>query len=485
VHADRRAWAAPVLPRGGADSLLLAGVAIVGVILLVGVRHAFRQDAWLALVAGRDIWHAGIPHHDTLAAMTTGRRWIDQQWLAQLFVFGLSRAGGLALVAVAHVALVMGSIGAALVLGRRLGTSARALGWLLGPCAFLVLLAPVRTQPYAYPLFVATVYLLARDSRSPSSRVYWTLALLVLWANLHGSALLGAALVALRGVTLLVARTPRERRRGGLLALSAPLCLLATPYGPATVRYYRETLFEHDFTRLVTEWRPVTSAAIAAVPFFILVAAVLWSLHRDRHRLTPWDLIALFVLLAGGAMALRNVVWAAFGLLILPVVPLPERPHRRRTRTGIPRALALAGSAGVVVAAVATLTRGDRYFEIGHPQAVLGAVVTQTRGDARLHVFADERFADWLLWRDPALRGRVAFDVRFELLSRAELDRIASTLKATGADWKSGARGYLLVVLSPADEPHAARSFRNEPGRRILFQDADGLVILRRFSEAA
>ena len=45
-------------------------------------------------------------------------------------------------------------------------------------------------------------YLLAADSRKPSPRVYWCLPILVLWANLHGTASLGAMLVALRGVTL-------------------------------------------------------------------------------------------------------------------------------------------------------------------------------------------------------------------------------------------------------------------------------------------
>ena len=57
----------------------------------------------------------------------------------------------------------------------------------------------IRTQAFAVPLFALLIYLLARDSREPSRRVFWCLPLLVLWANLHGTVTLGAMLVALHG----------------------------------------------------------------------------------------------------------------------------------------------------------------------------------------------------------------------------------------------------------------------------------------------
>jgi hypothetical protein len=451
---------------------------------LIGVRYAFRQDAWLALVAGREIWQHGIPHHDALAALTAGREWIDQQWLAQLGLYGLFKLGGLALVALTYAALVSGSLAAAVVLGRRLGASALAQAWLFAPCALLVLLAPVRTQPLAYPLFVAVVYLLARDSRAPSSRVFLTLPLLVLWSNVHGSATLGAALMALRGCTLLLSAPAAARIRGAVLTLGAPLCLLVTPYGLDTATYYRATLFEHDFTRLVSEWRPVTSAAIAAIPFFVLLVATAVSLYRDRRRLTTWDLIAVAALFAAGAFALRNVVWLAFGLLLLPAIQLPGREPRRRPED-MRRALTAVTCAAAAVLAGVTMTRDDRFFETGHSQRALDAVLAEARRNPQVKIFADERYADWLLWRAPSLRQRVAYDVRFELLSRDELDAIAGTLKADGDDWKRGARGFRLVVLSPDDRSDSARGFLAEPGRQILLRDNDAVVVLRPAEAAA
>ena len=53
------------------------------------------QDSWLALIGGRDVAAHGIPHQDTLFVITHGARWIDQQWLAQLVIYDLYKAGGL------------------------------------------------------------------------------------------------------------------------------------------------------------------------------------------------------------------------------------------------------------------------------------------------------------------------------------------------------------------------------------------------------
>jgi hypothetical protein len=481
VAADRRD------DRSGA--FLFGIVVLIGAFLLVGVRYAFHQDAWLALTAGREVWNSGVPHHDTLTALTSGRRWIDQQWLSQLAMYGLFRLGGLPLVAVAHVLLVTTSLYGAVAIGQRLGAGRRTLVLLVAPCALLVLLPPVRTQPYAYPIFVGVVALLAYDSRSPSSRVYWALPLLVLWGNVHGSAVLGAGLVVLRGLTLLFERRGQGGRQralqaGTALTLGAPLCLLVTPYGTATARYYGTTLFNHDFAKLVAEWKPVTSAAIAAVPLFALAGLALWSMGRHPTRSTNWERIALLVLLIGAIAALRNVVWVGFAALMLPAISLGGDSARKSARPGLDRALAVTAPAAMVVALAVTLARPDADFAPHYPAGALQAVEQATGRDPQISVFADPRFADWLLWRAPQLRHRVAFDVRFELQPPGGLERIARALHATGVSWKRAAQGFRIVILAPEDSPESARGFRAEPGRRVLFDDDDALVILRAPSAA-
>ncbi len=78
----------------------------------------------------------------------------------------------------------------------------------------------IRTQGFAYPLFVATLWLLASEVRSPvrRRRVYWVFPMLVLWGNLHGSVTLGAGLAVLYGLVLLIGNL----RRSGFVASRTP-----------------------------------------------------------------------------------------------------------------------------------------------------------------------------------------------------------------------------------------------------------------------
>ena len=63
------------------------------------------------------------------------------------------------------------------------------------------------------------------------------------------------------------------------------------------------------------------------------------------------------------------------------------------------------------------------------------AAVREATRDPNVRVWATDGTADWLLWRIPDLRGRLAYDVRFELYDKATLDRIVATARkrASGA----------------------------------------------------
>jgi hypothetical protein len=477
------------------DTLLLAVIALVAVALVVLMPRTFLQDSWLALVAGRFLWYSGLPHHEVFTTYSAGSTWIDQQWLSQLAIYGLWRLGGLGLVGVAHVALITSGVAGAVLGARRLGASAQGVMRLLPLCLWAVIFgSQVRTQAYAYPLFIATLYLLAADSRSPSRRVYWCLPLLVLWANLHGSAILGAGLVGLRGLTFawehrqVLGREARSWGRPLLLTVGGPLCLMVTPYGPAIVSYYHDTLFNGSLRAFVTEWQPVTSVPFLAVPLFILAAIALWSFGRHGGRTTFWERCALLALAIGGVTAVRNVEWFALAALMLVAVSIDgaggERGRRRRVRPRVNTTLAAIALLVLAVVVSATLGHPARSFERAYPRGVLDAVRSATAADPSVKVLAEVKFADWLLWHESRLGGRIAYDARFELLTPRRIDELTRLDKVVGLDWKRGARGYRLLVLDAKHFPESARAFRGEPGRRILYDDGDTSVILRSANRA-
>jgi hypothetical protein len=93
-------------------------------------------------------------------------------------------------------------------------------------------------------------------------------------------------------------------------------------------------------------------------------------------------------------------------------------------------------------------------------------------------VFASDRFSDWMLFKIPELRGRMAYDVRFELYDDHFFNRLQDYNYETGPDWKSFANGYRIVIVDEQRLSHTAE-FLDEPGARVLYRNDDLTVIAR------
>lgn len=485
------------LPRG-ADRLLVVAVVALAVVLLIALPASFSVDSWLALVAGRDIWQSGLPHHEALTSIAHGVRWIDQQWLSQLASYALYRVGGLGLLGVVNVALIVLGVAIALVSAWRRTVRLSVMLGMLVLCLIQVMpFREVRTQAFAVPLIAMVLVMLSRDSRVPSQRVYWCLPILVLWANLHGTASIGAGLVSLRGLTLVWDRRAKlpgvrslrglwlQLRRPLVLIVGAPLTLLITPYGLQTASYYRATMMNSSLQHFVTEWQPITSDWALAAPFFVLAGLTVWSFGRRPEMTTGWEKIALVVLAAASIDVMRNDL--LFGLAALAFVPASvDRALPRRKRGGAPvrervnAILCWTALAVLAITVISTVLRPASAFENSYQRPrILAVVRSAVAVDPSVKVLADVRFADWLLWHDPQLGGRIANDARFELLTSAQMVSLQRTFGAIGPSWKQGARGYRLIVLDREASPDAVKGFLAEPGRRVLYNDGHRLVILR------
>jgi hypothetical protein len=106
-----------------------------------------------------------------------------------------------------------------------------------------------------------------------------------------------------------------------------------------------------------------------------------------------------------------------------------------------------------------------------HEQRV--AAVREASRDPAAKVWATDGTADWLLWRLPELRGRIAYDVRFELYDKPTLDRIVRYDTRRG-DWASLLDGYRVVVVG--DLPHL-EALAAEPGAKVVFHDDEIAVV--------
>ena len=449
---------------------IVLALAACGVIQTVFAREAIKPDSWYTLLAGRLIARSGLPQHDTLTVLSHGRAWIDQQWLGQLGGYGLWRAGDWPLALAASGACFIAAFALATVAARLGGASERSTALVVVVCVLAGLPNTVfRTQIPAYVLFALVLLLLLRDERRPSRRVYLVFPLLVVWANTHGSVILGAGLVALAGGVFGVAKLREHAAVGDWLPRAAALlvapwlCVLASPYAIDLPGYYRKILWNPAFSRIVGEWGPST---LRAEPiFFALLLAALWLAGRSRRRLTPFAQLALLATGIGGLIAIRNIVW--FALVAAAVLPIaldelwPPANAPRRRNVNLALALVAAVALGASVAVMAAHPRS--WFEHDYPAAVAKTVGAAAGRDPRLDVFASELYADWLLFEEPQLAGRMAFDTRFELLTSAELRRLAELFDQTGPNWQRAAEGYGLFVLDRNEGPPVTLDRRGAP----------------------
>jgi hypothetical protein len=467
-----------------------AGVAereafMLPVLAMLLVAQQLQADSWLTLVSGREIVEHGLPSVDSLATWTQGSPWVDQQWLAQLIFYGLTLAGGVKLALIANVTFVAGAFILAAAAARSLGASTRGVAFTTLGCFFVSLWAyQLRSQSLVYPLFVGLLWLLAADSRNPTNRVLLALPAIAVWANLHGSVLLAAGLVMLRGLTLAVGevRTGRLRRnvgaRAAALVLAPPLLVFASPYGFDLVGYYRRLILNPTLSELVVEWQPSTPSALTAA-FYVVAFTTVWLVARHGARLTGFERLTIGITLVAGLLAIRSTIWFALTVAVLaPSLVDAALPSTDPRAAGVVDRVVAAVSVGaVVVFLVAAVRPADLPASSTLPPRAADVVASAVARDRSLVVFATEPYADWLLWQRPELAGRIAFDVRFELFSEEQFQAVVDVYRRAEG-WRRHVAGYGLFVLEP-ERKALAEKLLGDPSARLLYTDGRVVVLSR------
>ena len=322
------------------NSLLVVMLAVLAAVLLAVMPELLVADSWMTLVAGREIVEHGLPSSEALTVMASGRPWTDQQWLAQLAFYGSERLGGLRLALLVDVVMVVTAFAVAVLASRARGASAKNT---LFAATAAMLMAPwawqLRAQSFALPLFVGVLALMSLDPTLRRRRTWLVFPLLVVWANLHGSVILGAAIVSLAGAiglvqALLRRPSPGLARIGALLALPWA-CVLASPYAFDLPGYYRLLLVDSPVSKVIKEWQAPTPSGWMLFFFAIAVATVVLGAWQWK-RLSVFDIGVLALTLAGSLRSTRGIVWFALAVAVLLPVAMDgvfggdRSPLRRR-----------------------------------------------------------------------------------------------------------------------------------------------------------
>ncbi len=468
------------------NSLLVALVALVGSILVGLGGEVLVADSWLTLASGREIVQHGLPHHEILTTIPRGRVWTDQQWLAQLVFYGLDVLGGLRLALLFNAFVVTSTVALAVGAARRRGASARST---LIVAAFCVWVAPwawqLRAQALALPLFVLVLRLAASDVDRPRRMTFLALPLLALWANIHGSVVVGAGIVSLAG---LVGLARRMRGIDGApspthsitLSVAPWLSILVSPYHLHLVGYYRLMLIDSPVAKYITEWKaPSPHGWLTA--FFVIAGVIAVVALWQWRRLSLYDKLVLAATLAGSLRSGRGIVWFMLATMVL----LPRAldgvlpPHRVRIRRRVSTVALAICVAGASVALGVVTTRPSSWFEQNWPVKAAEAVANAAKAvEQPGAVYPSDKHADWLLWKEPSLRGRLAYDVRFEFFNDAEI-RSFVRFKSFRSGWDRVAAPYPIVVFDRTEAVQRQIDFLRSHGAKTLYADRT-IVVLKR-----
>jgi hypothetical protein len=398
------------LPVRSPDRLSLAPV-IFAAALAVAVAVPPRTDDldW-HLAVGRDVLEgAAVPRTNRYSFTAPDAPWIHHAWggsvVLALVDRGLGWPGLVLLAALATAASVT------LVYAR-----SRSLVWTALAAPLLLAAHAVKPHALATTCAAAFVWLLADERRSRGAPL-----LLLPWANLHGSFVVGLALLAAHDAA---ARRPPLRTLVG-----AALCCVS-PYGPwvfvAPARYALDPELRR-FLGALGVWQPPAGAAAVLLAAAIVVGIVLAVRAAPPRR----DLVVAAVAAAAAWTALHHVA-------LLAVLAAPAVASRR----GILPAPRLAHAAGAIATAVLAVTL-VLAPPARPPSPVPAALLAAPRPARLLHPF------DWggaLL----AAGVPVAIDARNDCYpARVRADALA--LERRGAVAAFVRRYQIDGALAPAD----------------------------------
>lgn len=271
------------------------------------------------LATGQLLWHTHqLPQSDPWSFASNDAPWYLLSWLWDAILGGVELLGGAFGVFLFSVTLCAGIMAflAAALLKRPITLSAIFLTLMLaGLCMLDFITARPQVSGYALALIF---YTLLHNSRGSNSYhpLPWLPLLMLLWANMHGSFIVGYTLLGAFIVEAWFARNFASLRR---LLVIAAACLIATcinPYGPDILLGAMRTLGGSAKTYTL-EWLPFTFSSSLGVSSWLVIFIMASNLRiptaplADKLLAIAWLIATMFTIRNGAIFILLSAPYLA------------------------------------------------------------------------------------------------------------------------------------------------------------------------------
>lgn len=478
---------------------------LVAMLALLGVLNSVRFNALLAdpdtywhLATGRWILeHGVVPQSDPFSHSMPGAAWTAHEWLSELVLTGVHQVAGWAGLVTLIALLFAGTL--AYVMRFLLARMEPVHALLFTAFTASMLMSHLLVRPHVLgwllmAVWVGTLVNAGEQGRGPP---WWLLALMMLWANLHGSFTLGLVLGAALALDAVLTCPSGQRRAAawrwaGFIGLAVAIAMI-TPSGWKGLWYTVQVMRMTYALDVIDEWRSPDFHQPQILEFWLMVVLAIACAGRMR---LPW--LRLLLVLGLTHLALkhqRNV--AVLGLLTPFLIAAPlARQWRATAGAGrdlesidrVFRALAAPAQTGAITVAallaallVGTAVQSSRFAPIAERSpdvAVQAAVRVGVVGP----VLNSYNFGGYLIYSGVP----VFVDGRADMYGDALLKRYNGALSLQEpADLPRLLKDYRIgwTLL----EPHtpALALLDRMPGWRRVHTDAVAVVHVRDGSSAA
>jgi hypothetical protein len=504
----------PGASRGG----LAVALVLCATWFATSVNRLNHTDLWGHLSYGRWIVeHGALPTSDPFRSFADPSLFVNTPWLSQVLGYLCYRLLGAEGLVLAHASFFTLTAGLLMAAVSAKGVSG---GWTAAAgAAFYLLCLPIvgtlRPQVLGMAAFAAALWAitLLPKHRHP---LIWLPLCFALWANLHGSCLMGLAAVACSAAGDAWDRWQGggegsqrgEKCEGGEMSaagngagvgrlwLALLLCTAACCLNPLGIHLLTTAARFAGAANLdkVSEWRRTDVLSLTGGLLLVSLALTVALVRYSPRRLAARDAILLVVLGCLAAASMRMLVWwglfwpwfaaphaAAVWRKIWPAhaADLPAKdeatPARRRT---------------VIAAMVAFLTllwsppgfalftgRPRPESAICSPDTPYQVAEAMAKQQVRGRIFAPMDWADYLIWRTHgAIEPMVYTHVH---LSSPQLWEDSVSIQLAKEGWLELADRYKLrgLVVSLARQPSLRAAIEGQPRCCIRYHDAQALLV--------